>query len=499
MHIQVIIAMFAVLFSVGLVEDPTDKSVDWIGHFSAQQTLMLLFGSFLIFIAVARMSSRLLLKRLEGQQKLTRAMLRQPAKYDLRLQILLLLLFLVQLTLGGWCKLVYLDWHLSDYVLLWELGLLAPFLFMVVAKWHCFYPINQFIRTHVVSAQLAEGIAARPVWTRNQYLSFQIRNGLLIVLVPLLVILSFRDLADRVLDPWLSRWQISPNMQEALFALVVLLIFVLAPFLLRFIWSTRSLPAGPLRERLSQFSTNLKLKHRDILLWNTYSAVANAAVMGLFAPVRYVLLSDALIENMSDEQIEAVFGHETGHVKHHHILFLVLFVFALGSVLMLLAELMALALNQPVIQHYLSATVSDIVFYGWAMLLAGGWFVLFGWVSRRFEWQADIYAAQAVDRIGSNGSGDEQERSETPLGFHGARTVGAALERIALLNGMSIFSRSWRHASIANRIRFLRRLATEQGALAKFQRLLIGIKITILLALVVGVCGLWWLSKLEAM
>ena len=34
--------------------------------------------------------------------------------------------------------------------------------------------------------------------------------------------------------------------------------------------------------------------------------------------VRYILLSDLLLERMDDEQIEAVFAHEVGHVVHRH-------------------------------------------------------------------------------------------------------------------------------------------------------------------------------------
>ena len=67
------------------------------------------------------------------------------------------------------------------------------------------------------------------------------------------------------------------------------------------------------------------LNYRRILIWESDGMVVNAAVMGLFRPVRYILLSDGLLEMMDDAKIEAVFGHEAGHVKCRHIEFYLLF------------------------------------------------------------------------------------------------------------------------------------------------------------------------------
>ena len=37
--------------------------------------------------------------------------------------------------------------------------------------------------------------------------------------------------------------------------------------------------------------------------------------------LRYVVLTDRLVQEMTPEEVEAVFGHEVGHIKHHHLLF----------------------------------------------------------------------------------------------------------------------------------------------------------------------------------
>src|SRR6185436_21061634 len=68
------------------------------------------------------------------------------------------------------------------------------------------------------------------------------------------------------------------------------------------------------------------LRYREILLWHTHGMAINAAVMGFVGPLRYILVSDALLETMDEEEIEAVFGHEAGHVRHYHLQFFMLFV-----------------------------------------------------------------------------------------------------------------------------------------------------------------------------
>jgi len=50
--------------------------------------------------------------------------------------------------------------------------------------------------------------------------------------------------------------------------------------------------------------------------------MGNAAVMGFIPRFRYVLLSDLLLETMTDEQVEAIFAHELGHVMHRHLFWL---------------------------------------------------------------------------------------------------------------------------------------------------------------------------------
>jgi len=431
--------------------------------------------------------------------------LRLPGRVELLGRGLILGVYAAELTAGGWARQVEGQWQLGRYVLADELALLAPFAVLALVHWHCHYPVNRRVREYVVAGQLAEGLAARPVWGRRQYMAFQARGSLGVVLAPLLLILGVRDAVEQVAAGLGGAGAGSAWAVEGATAAGAGVVFVLAPVLLKRIWQTRPLPAGPLRERLEGLCRRIGLRCREILLWETYSAVANAAVMGLVRPVRYVLLSDALIENVADEQIDAVFGHEAGHVRGHHILFLGLFVAGASLLAAVLSELVWRGAGAMVESADKAGMVQDPagwerwrewLMYGWLGVLLTVGAGLFGWVSRRFERQADVYAAKMVEAEWAGGQEGSGPGVSDPLGPHGAYVVGATLIRVALLNGVSAEARSWRHSSVAGRVSFLRRLSEKEGELAGFERVVRRLKSAIVAGLAAGAAGLgalyWW-------
>jgi hypothetical protein len=118
------------------------------------------------------------------------------------------------------------------------------------------------------------------------------------------------------------------------------------------------------------------------------------------------------------------------------------------------------------------------------------------------ERQADVYAAASVGQLKQDLNSNtivagEKEQSRN-LDLHGAMVMAAALERIAMLNGISVYNRSWRHSSIAGRIDFLRTLATENRAYTKFQHTIFAIKTAIVLALLIGATGLMLMNHIKA-
>src|SRR5262249_33687471 len=121
--------------------------------------------------------------------------------------------------------------------------------------------------------------------------------------------------------------RVFPSLEEnPYFALGMLatlpVIFCLLPLALKHLLGLKPLPPGPLRDRLETCARRLKFRHNDILLWDTHNTLGTAMIApGLLPIFRFVMLTDLLIQKLTPAEIEAVFGHEMGHVKHRHMPF----------------------------------------------------------------------------------------------------------------------------------------------------------------------------------
>jgi STE24 endopeptidase len=248
------------------------------------------------------------------------------------------------------------------------------------------------------------------------------------------------------------------------------------------------MPASPMRDRLEQFCREQKLRYRDILLWQTNHNVGNAAVMGIIPQVRYILMSDLLLETMSEEQIEAVFAHEVGHVVHRHMIWYLVFFECL---------LLGLALTALVAESYMRFVhVPDWLPMDLVMMLlgAGGFLLAFGFLSRRFERQADVYAARQLERRALAPAG---VAAVNHVGPHGARIFASALHKVAIINGMPVAGsvlRNWCHGSIATRMDYLHEISSDPKRTRRFDRFMLALY-TFLIAVLVISGGVWLVAR----
>jgi Zn-dependent protease with chaperone function len=209
-------------------------------------------------------------------------------------------------------------------------------------------------------------------------------------------------------------------------ALMVVVLVRFLPLLLRSIWETEPLPEGPELVLLQQVARLAGFRCRELLLWRTGNLMANAAIVGVTGGSRRVFLSDALISRLGPRQLAAVFAHEIGHARRHHIpLFLI---WALGFFAAL--DLLALEI--------------DPAWDSWGVpILVAGlfvWLLGFGWLSRRVELDADLYSLELLrDGIG----------------------ITSAL--LAVTRGQRDRG-GWRHFSVSRRIEFLGRAASDPTA-----------------------------------
>src|SRR5690606_6641907 len=153
-------------------------------------------------------------------------------------------------------------------------------------------------------------VHAPPSFANYFWTNFRLQ--ILFTMAPILLILGTVDLATAAAQPltthlsaeqaaWLHRGMLLGG---------VALVYLVATESLRRVLPTQPLHDPPLRARLMRLADQYNLHVQDILLWRTQHTICNAADMGVIGRFRYVLLTDLLLETMSDEQIEAVFAHE---------------------------------------------------------------------------------------------------------------------------------------------------------------------------------------------
>jgi len=359
-----------------------------------------------------------------------------------------------------------------------EIIMLLPFFAWLILGYICIYPADRAIRTSSIEQMLRMDFPVRPIWSARRFLAFQLRSQVLIIAAPMILIIIAKDLIELYRNELssISSLQILP---EVTLGFVAMVVFTLSPQMIRLIWRSYRLPDGPLRTRLEALANKTGLRYRDILIWPSDSMMMNAVVMGLVGPLRYIMLSDGLIETMTDTQIAAVFGHEIGHVKKHHIPFYLIFAFSSIGLLGLGGIFIQNQLHLP--QWFFEAT-------GAAAVL-GVWLFLFGMLSRRFEWEADLFAAKCLDSDVNQCTSEtcrKHDQSENAgqlvLCQTAAEILAGSLERIGALNGIPGEARSWRHGSIAGRCSLIRKLASDPKLLARFETRLWLIRFVLLTA-----------------
>jgi STE24 endopeptidase len=405
-------------------------------------------------------------------------------------------LFAADVAWTGWLPLVRGVGLFSAIPGLADLVLLIPFFLSLLVLWIASYPVDRSVREAVIRIRRLEtpGAPETPVWSLGAYLVFHIRHQLLIAAVPMTVILAAYRFAQQYHD-WLARWFRVVWIDHAILGLAALVVFIFAPVMLKYIWSTTPLPDGPVRQRLEAICRRIGLRYRDILVWHSHHMMVNAAVMGLFPRVRYVLLSDALLDSMDIDKIEGVFGHEAGHVRLSHIPYFLLF--AVSGMLLVsgFVEILVRVSNPP--NPWFRLSDSTIEMAGFAGVLVV-WSLGFGWVSRRFERQADLYGVRCLS--------DRMPRCRRPCTRHSPSAAGpaegvcasaaavfsSALDRVAVLNGIPHEERSWRHSSIASRMRFLTALAGDVAQVRAFDRLVRRVKITLWVSSIGGLAFAGW-------
>lgn len=154
----------------------------------------------------------------------------------------------------------------------------------------------------------------------------------------------------------------------------------------------------PLRERLLGLSERCGISVKDVfeIQLSKDTKKANAALAG-FGKGRRILLGDTLLKNYSDNEIEAVFAHELGHLCLWHIWKILVF----GTVASFLSFYLTSLIFKASIGFFGFEHIYDIAAFPLlALVLMVVGLVLMpiqNWYMRHLEKQADMFALSQIE------------------------------------------------------------------------------------------------------
>lgn len=238
---------------------------------------------------------------------------------------------------------------------------------------------------------------------------------------------------------------------------ILLTIFVLTLFmppLICYLWECVPLANQDLKMRLETVCRKANFKHAGLREWALLKNTPTAAILGILPKYRYILFTPALLNHLPPEAIEAVLAHEIGHSQRKHLLFfpIILFgmlIFAAWFVDFLTPFIEKSSKFQPLILFLLFA--SAIAFY---------FRFVFGFFSRLFEREADLYGMEL----------------NIPLS-----KMILALHTLGVLTGNSHNIRNWHHFSIHERIAFLKKVAADPSLAKTYLRKVMLVKVLLIL------------------
>ena len=310
------------------------------------------------------------------------------------------------------------------------------------------------------------------------FIANNIRTNLPIIL-PWLLLSLIADLISAAPVPAVHQFLNSP-WGETFSSLCFLAIMVLVlPFMLIRLWQCTPLPPGLHRALITDLCQKLQVPYNNILLWPLHEGRAlTAGVIGFAKMSRYILVTRALLDELSSKELQAVIAHEIGHVKKRHLqLYLVVFLsfafllqfateplFAVLSNSDLFYTIVDLADKNPGESLLFAGTLPTLI------LMVVYFRYILGFFMRNFERQADLYALGVMQS---------------------ASSLVQVFEKIAWLSGNIRDQPCWHHFSIGQRVDFLNYSEQHPEEIGKHDRKVLIYLVILLTAIACGAMLLW--------
>ncbi|MEM8835469.1 MAG: M48 family metalloprotease [Planctomycetota bacterium] len=316
---------------------------------------------------------------------------------------------------------------IGDLVLIDEAIAFSPYVLTLLACFASGYAIERRLQDASVLRSLAGGDTLHEPLSRWGYVWDRFRHGTLLPILPVALMVGVSESLQRIDS--LGAWVVALGSFSA-----IALLFLLTPVLIRWVWHTVPLAEGQIHEMVQRVSRAHGIRFSSVLVWITRGRAPNAAVVGAVYPMRTLLLSDALLERLPADEVEAVVAHEVAHARRAHMPWMIALVasFAIAG--------------EFVLARVDSFDATDFALVSLGTLLAA--VLALGYVSRRFERQADAFAVQHLSGRASRRGGPRGVTITPEV----AGTMARALRRVAHAGGLDPRKFTFRHGSIAGRI-----------------------------------------------
>ncbi|UCB47918.1 MAG: M48 family metalloprotease [Deltaproteobacteria bacterium] len=410
---------------------------------SLYYTLTMLLVTWLVFAGCSRWVFQRVLDRFKEDTAEHGRLVREYQGLTFRLSILAIFLFALDVNffyLRHWIQVVP---GLRYFTVLQGVIALTLFFVYLGTIWYFSHPVYTVVFGTKVS--------------RRSFITSNLRLNIPI-LFPWLVLAMSHDLMT--FTPWggPDSFLNKPKGQFLFFAILITFLMIFLPQLIQYWWGCRPFKPSDKVKEVKRFLREKGLKYRELMRWPIFEGkMMTAGIMGIIPRFRYILITDALMEVLSLEELKAVVAHEMGHAKYRHLLFYIFFFLGFMVLVLGLFNLEDPGLYILFLEYLLitfSKTLSGhtfLVMYGLsilAIILVYFRFVV-GFFMRNFERQADLFSAAAM------GS---------------PRPTISSLEKIALLSGKSRELPSWHHFSIKERVDYLWRTLSEPRLAKKHHR-----------------------------
>jgi Zn-dependent protease with chaperone function len=319
---------------------------------------------------------------------------------------------------------------LADWPTLGALAFLLLFIGYLSLIWGCAYDAYRKLY--------------HPPFTRWDYIGSNISFSAPILL-PWLLLSGIADLIDTLPLPGLKALLDTAEGQTVYFAVFLALVAVAGPVMIKTFWRCRPMDPGRQRERIERLCRRAGMAYRDILYWPLFGGkMLTAGVMGLIRRFRYILVTPSLLSLLAPEEVDAVIGHEIGHIKKNHLLFYLLFFagYLVLSYVTFDVTVYAMVFAEPIWRfvHRSGANPGMVTSIVFSAMIIGVFLVyfryVFGFFMRNFERQADAYVFTLFDS---------------------AAALIETFHKISLTSGQPSDRPNWHHFSIRERIDFLTR------------------------------------------